>query len=42
MRDRPPAGARRAQLLLERSYKLCQEEYAEVARLEAEIKRLDD
>jgi len=33
-------GARLAQLLLERSYKLCQEEYQEVARLEAEIKRL--
>jgi hypothetical protein len=34
------AGARLAELLLERSYKLCQEEYAEVARIEAEIKRL--
>jgi hypothetical protein len=34
------AGDRLAQLLLERSYKLCQEEYAEVARIEAEIKRL--
>ncbi|HEY3111130.1 MAG TPA: hypothetical protein VGL23_20400 [Chloroflexota bacterium] len=33
-------GARLAKLLLERSYKLCQEEYAEVARIEAEIKRL--
>jgi hypothetical protein len=33
-------GARLAQLLLERSYKLCQEEYAEVARIETEIKRL--
>ena len=33
-------GAHLAQLLLERSYKLCQEEYAEVARIEAEIKRL--
>jgi hypothetical protein len=33
-------GARLAQLLLERSYKLCQEEYADVARLEAEIKKL--
>jgi hypothetical protein len=33
-------GARLAQLLLERSYKLCQEEYGEVARIEAEIKRL--
>ena len=33
-------GARLAELLLERSYKLCQEEYAEVARIEAEIRRL--
>jgi hypothetical protein len=33
-------GARLAQLLLERSYKLCQEEYGEVARIEAEIKKL--
>ena len=33
-------GARLAQLLLERSYKLCQEEYGDVARIEAEIKRL--
>ena len=33
-------GAHLAQLLLERSYKLCQEDYAEVARIEAEIKRL--
>jgi hypothetical protein len=39
--DRPGQdGARLARLLLERSYKLCQEEYAEVARIEAEIKRL--
>jgi hypothetical protein len=33
-------GANLAQLLLERSYKLCQEDYVEVARLESEIRRL--
>lgn len=39
-RQRGPTGARLAELHVERCYKLATEEYAEVARIEAEIKRL--